>query len=236
MNKTILGVLAGMGPRSTSPFIESIIESCSELYGAKDDIDFPPISIFSLPTPFYPNIPLEHEKMLSCLKEGIDAITRSGATILAVPCNVAHLYYDQMCQFSKIPILNIIEETTHRLPNKNNILFIMGTDFTIKNHLYNDKVLKKQKTIYWNREIQSMVNELIIQTKKDGVSQKAINLWHSIEKDLIDNDVKEVIIACTDLSFCSHYKKEGITYYDSSKILAQSLVQHFINHKDIPSK
>ena len=39
----IFGVLAGMGPRGTSLFIDNIVDTCIELYGAKDDIDFPPI-------------------------------------------------------------------------------------------------------------------------------------------------------------------------------------------------
>ena len=222
-------MLAGMGPRSTAPFIESIIDSCCELYGAKDDIDFPPISIFSLPTPFFPYQELDHQEMISCLKEGIDAVTKSGASILAIPCNIVHLYYDEMCKFSKIPILNIIDETVNQLSDKRNNVFIMGTNSTIQNRLYDDKVLDKQKDIFWKPELQGMVNELIAKSKQYGVSQKVIDLWYLIEQFLSDNHVKEVIIACTDLSFCDQHKKEEITYYDSSKILAESLVKYFIN-------
>lgn len=57
-----IGVLAGMGPRSTAPFIDMIISSCQKLYGAKYDIDFPLIHILSLPTPFYPGCEIDEEK------------------------------------------------------------------------------------------------------------------------------------------------------------------------------
>ena len=67
----ILGILAGMGPRSTAVFVNNVVEACTYMYGAKNDIDFPPMSIFSLPTPFYPNQELNHKEMLDCLKDGI---------------------------------------------------------------------------------------------------------------------------------------------------------------------
>ncbi|WBV23599.1 MULTISPECIES: hypothetical protein [Pantoea] len=36
-----IGVLAGMGPRSTAPFIDMLVTDCQVGYGAKYDLDFP---------------------------------------------------------------------------------------------------------------------------------------------------------------------------------------------------
>lgn len=47
MNENIIGILAGMGPRSTSQFIDLIIDECQTQYGAKYDEDFPKIMIYS---------------------------------------------------------------------------------------------------------------------------------------------------------------------------------------------
>lgn len=47
-----LGVLAGMGPRSTAPFIDMLVDECQKQYGARFDIDYPKMHIISLPTPF----------------------------------------------------------------------------------------------------------------------------------------------------------------------------------------
>lgn len=46
-----LGVLAGMGPRSTAPFIDMLVDECQKQYGARFDIDYPKMHIISLPTP-----------------------------------------------------------------------------------------------------------------------------------------------------------------------------------------
>jgi aspartate racemase len=59
--KTI-GILAGMGPRSTAPFIDLIITQCRIQYGAKLDEEFPHMMIYSLPTPFYVDRPIDHDE------------------------------------------------------------------------------------------------------------------------------------------------------------------------------
>jgi aspartate racemase len=46
--KKIIGIPAGMGPKSTGPFIDQVISSFQSSTGAKNDIDFPPIIIYSL--------------------------------------------------------------------------------------------------------------------------------------------------------------------------------------------
>lgn len=53
MPENIIGILAGMGPRSTAPFIDLVIDECQRQYGAQNDIDFPSMMIYSLPAPCY---------------------------------------------------------------------------------------------------------------------------------------------------------------------------------------
>jgi aspartate racemase len=38
MKKGSIGILAGMGPRSTTPFLELVIDQCQIQYGAHYDI------------------------------------------------------------------------------------------------------------------------------------------------------------------------------------------------------
>ena len=54
----VIGILAGMGPRSTAPFVDMVVDECQRQYGARYDIDFPPMQIYALPTPFYIDRPI----------------------------------------------------------------------------------------------------------------------------------------------------------------------------------
>ena len=50
-----IGILAGMGPRSTAPFVDLVVTECQRLYGAKYDDEFPAMWIYALPSPFRPD-------------------------------------------------------------------------------------------------------------------------------------------------------------------------------------
>ena len=61
MNGNLIGILAGMGPRSTAPFLDLVIDECQLQYGAKYDEEFPHMMVYSLPTPFYIDRPINHD-------------------------------------------------------------------------------------------------------------------------------------------------------------------------------
>lgn len=41
----MIGILAGVGPKSTGHFVTQVVDAFQSLTGAKDDIDFPPMMI-----------------------------------------------------------------------------------------------------------------------------------------------------------------------------------------------
>ena len=66
----MIGILAGMGPKSTGPFVDTVVAECQTIYGAKHDMDFPHMMIYSCPTPFYMDRPIDHEAMKKAIIEG----------------------------------------------------------------------------------------------------------------------------------------------------------------------
>lgn len=111
MNEKLIGVLAGMGPKSTAPFVNLVVDECQRQYGAKYDEEFPPMMIYSLPTPFYIDRPINHELMKSTIIKGLQKLESVGASFIAMPCNSAHIYFKDLQDSINIPLLNIIEET-----------------------------------------------------------------------------------------------------------------------------
>ena len=77
------------------------------------------------------------------------------------------------------------------------------------------------------------MDDLIVYVKQHGISDTTLELWYVIENILFENHVDEIIIACTDISFCRDYVRKNMTYYDSSKILAESLVKFYISERSI---
>lgn len=44
------GILAGMGPKSTGPFVDKVVDQCQKIYGAINDVDFPHMIVQRLST------------------------------------------------------------------------------------------------------------------------------------------------------------------------------------------
>ena len=49
------------------------------------------------------------ENPLPYMVEGVHFLERAGAQLIAIPCNTAHLWYDQITAATRLPVLHIIE-------------------------------------------------------------------------------------------------------------------------------
>ena len=134
MDNTI-GILAGMGPRSTAPFVDEVVRQCQEQYGARHDEEFPPMMIFSLPTPFYVDRPVDHQKMEAVIRAGLQRLEETGVAFIAMPCNSAHRYYERLAASISVPLLNMIAESVARVDAAKRTT-IVGTRGTLQSGLY----------------------------------------------------------------------------------------------------
>ena len=96
MKHSTIGILAGMGPRSTAPFVDAVVTECQIQYGARLDEDFAPMLIYALPTPFYVDRPIDHARMQEVVAGGLRRLEHAGADFIVMPCNSAHIYYDAL--------------------------------------------------------------------------------------------------------------------------------------------
>ena len=71
--------------------------------------------------------------------EGVRFLERAGAQLIAIPCNTAHLWYDQIAAATRLPVLHIIEaviDDLRRLGLPKGRIGLMGTAATLKLGLY----------------------------------------------------------------------------------------------------
>src|SRR5665648_1113765 len=115
VGKSVIGILAGMGPRSTALFLELVIDQCTVQYGAKYDEYFPPIMIYSLPTPFYIDRPINHTLMEDTIIEGLRKLESKDVSFIVMPCNSAHISFNGLQKCLTIPLLNIVDLTINSL-------------------------------------------------------------------------------------------------------------------------
>ncbi|MFD5263915.1 aspartate/glutamate racemase family protein [Bacillus wiedmannii] len=216
----MIGILAGMGPKSTGPFVETVVAGCQTIYGAKHDIDFPHMMIYSCPTPFYMDRPIDHEAMKKAIIEGAQKLESTGVEFIAMPCNTAHLYFEELQRSISIPILNIVDETLQAIPENTKRVALLATEATIQAGIYQDGITKRNIEYIHHEKWQTMINQ-IITCIKSGEIEAAQELWSALVLQLKD-DVDTTIIACTDLNVVANEE-----FVDSAQCLAEAVVKMY---------
>ncbi|MGE1128969.1 aspartate/glutamate racemase family protein [Bacillus wiedmannii] len=217
----MIGILAGMGPKSTGPFVDTVIAGCQTIYGAKHDMDFPHMMIYSCPTPFYMDRPIDHEAMKKAIIEGAQKLESTGVSFIAMPCNTAHLYFEELQRSISIPILNIVDETLQAIPETAKKVALLATEATIQAGIYQDGITKRNIEYIHHEKWQTMINQ-IITCIKSGEIEAAQELWSALVLQLKD-EVDTTIIACTDLNVVANEE-----FVDSAQCLAEAVVRMYV--------
>ncbi|HFF3191577.1 amino acid racemase [Bacillus cereus] len=219
----MIGILAGMGPKSTGPFVDTVVAECQTIYGAKHDMDFPHMMIYSCPTPFYMDRPIDHEAMKKAIIEGAQKLESTGASFIAMPCNTAHLYFEELQQSLSIPILNIVDETLKAIPETAKRVALLATEATVRAEIYQDGIAKRNIEYIHYEQWQESINQIITYIKS-GEVEEARELWSALVLQLKD-EVDTAIIACTDLNVLA-----SEDFIDSSQCLAKAVVRMYLSN------
>lgn len=103
----MIGILGGMGPIATVDLVRKIIE----LTPAEKDPDHVPLVIYSDPrVPSLSGAIFEGgESPVPAMVKGIRALEAGGARCIAIACNAAHHWYDELTRATSLPILHIAD-------------------------------------------------------------------------------------------------------------------------------
>src|SRR6476661_7923724 len=147
MQPKSMGILAGMGPRATAPFIDLVVTECQRQYGARNDIDFPPMLIYSLPTPFYVDRPIDHAALEGAILAGLRKLEDAGVAFVAMPCNSAHIYFEQLASSIHVPLLNMIDVALGALPAASKTMALLATRSTVEARIYQKAIERAGKRL-----------------------------------------------------------------------------------------
>ena len=219
----MIGILGGMGPKSTGPFIDQVVGSFQSLMGAKEDMDFPPMMIYSLPTPFYVDKPIDHKLMAKTICEGFKKLESCGVSFIAMPCNTAHVYFSELQSCIRVPLLHIVSVTLSQIPKSAKRVTILGTRSTLESQIY-QKGLANLHYVF-NPDWQKTIDAMLLHIKTESHLESARDLWEVLAQELYKAQIDTVIIACTDLSTVVKQASCSFHIIDSSLCLAEAIVK-----------
>lgn len=226
MEKPSIGILAGMGPRSTGPFIDMVVTECQRQYGARDDIDFPKMMICSQPAPFYEDRPVDHVALEEAIREGLLDLERTGVDFLAIACNTAHIYYPQLARSVKVPLLNMVEIALEALPGDTRKLALVAARPTVESEVYQAGIRARGLPLF-EPEWQSEVDHLLGMTRTSATPAEFALQWGRLTEVALAGGVDTLLVACLDLSAVIAHAKTDLRIVDAAECLAKETVRQW---------
>ena len=199
MSEHILGVLGGMGPLASAQFMLRL----TMLTPADRDQDHIPAVLWSDPrVPDRTRGKLEGgADPLPWLLRGIRGLRTAGCGAIAIPCNTAHGWYDDLAA-EGLPILHIVDAAAAELRKAAPAgpIGLMGTAATLRMRLYQDRLESQGWTclVPSEEEMQTRVSPAIRLVKANRV-QDAYEPLAATVQSLAARGARAVVLGCTEI-------------------------------------
>lgn len=224
MSKTV-GVLGGMGSYATVDFFKKILDQ----FKVQKEWEYPKIIINN-----NPKLPSRTRAILydepspaPGMIEGCKLLEQAGADFIAIPCNSAHAWYEEVVSQVNIPVISIIETTAHYiLQNYQNIkkIGVISGEVVIKKKLYEQAFENsKVEVITADDECEQNVRKIIDDVKHNSINKETKDQIDKVVKYFLQQNVDGLILGCTELPLVM--ENLPLPTFDSSLILAKKLAE-----------
>ncbi len=224
MKKQTLGIIGGVGPLATMFIGEMIVRRTKATKDQEhvhtiidNDTNIPDRTAFILDK--------TKENPVPVLIEDAKKLASVGANLIAIPCNTAHTFYDELAQGSPIPVLHMIRETAKRANDLGaKRVGILATTGTLTSCMYQDALEEFGITpVIPDDQMKEKVMAVIYDYVKAGkdVTQED---WLPIEEAMLALDCDRIVLGCTELSIVNRDLKLSDKYIDSLIVLAECAI------------
>lgn len=224
MKKQTLGIIGGVGPLATMFIGEMIVRRTKATKDQEhvhtiidNDTNIPDRTAFILDK--------TKENPVPVLIEDAKKLASVGANLIAIPCNTAHTFYDELAQGSPIPVLHMIRETAKRANDLGaKRVGILATTGTLTSRMYQDALEEFGITpVIPDDQMKEKVMAVIYDYVKAGkdVTQED---WLPIEEAMLALDCDRIVLGCTELSIVNRDLKLSDKYIDSLIVLAECAI------------
>ena len=226
----LLGILGGMGPLAGAAFAARLVA----LTPAERDQDHVPALLCNDPrVPDRSSARLgQGDDPLEAMMAGLRLLERAGANLIAIPCNTAHLWYEQMAARTRVPLLHIVEavcEDLERLGVRGPV-GLMGTPATLKLGLYQAPLRERgfEVLVPDGAGVAQCVES--IAAVKGNRPRDAFEPAAQCIRTLVARGAEAVVLGCTELPLAiPHERRDGFgaVLTDSIDALARAALARY---------
>ena len=166
----------------------------------------------------------------SPIREMIKSILKleiMGVDYIAIPCNTAHYFYDEITKYTKVKVLNMIYETAKYLKKNygHKKYLLLATEGTYKSEIYKSIFQEFDLDIIYPNDIhKKTLMDWIYDVKSSKFKVEPMEVQSLMDKYIEGRNIP-VILGCTELPLLAEKIGTPREYIDPIVILAQRCVE-----------
>ncbi len=226
-----LGVLGGMGPLATADFLAKLAAatdaSCDQehiplvLYGDCTTPDRTASILGWGPSP------------LPQLLAGIEFLNGARCAVIAIPCNSAHCWYDDMARASRAPVLHIVEASARKVRRNNpgtRRVGVLSTEGTHRMGIYRTSLERMGFEVIAPTadDFRELVSPGIADIKGNRIAA-AQDKFDLAADRLLARGAEQIILGCTEIPLGMQRRcaAQPHSVVDSTLALVEAVLAHF---------
>lgn len=226
MSGRLVGVLGGVGPGATAYFLSRLVQR-TDARCDQDHVRTLAFNDTAIPdrTAFLTG-ESSRSPVAGLVEDGL-LLEACGCELLALPCNTAHSFFDELQASLHVPVVHMVRETVRTAADAGlSQLGVLATRGTVLADVYGREATTCGLTCrYPSPAAQRLVSRIIYDEVKAGlpVSADALDMLAS---DLGDGGCDSVVLGCTELSlaFGGATQAAGLPVVDALDVLADRVI------------
>lgn len=226
-SRCTVGILGGMGPAATVDLMQRIIRATP----AQDDVDHLRLLVDSnpqVPSRIAALIERTGDSPAPVLRSMAEGLVAHGADVLAMPCNTAHHYHEEVSAGLPVPFLNMVDLAGDALARADPALSRIGllASSALQHIRLYEPVFEARglEVVYPQTEQQRCLMDLITAIKAARATPQLRQAMTVAARDLEERGAQALLIACTELSAIGSDLNTVLPVFDAAEILSNAVV------------
>jgi aspartate racemase len=213
---------------ATVDFFRKLVEETP----AQRDQDHLPVVIHSVPQmPSRDKAIMQGaESPLPQMLAGLRSLKQQHVELVAIPCNTAHFWYDEMCEASGLHIIHIVDAVCETFPGDiqaGSVVGLLSTEATLSSRIYHDRIEARRCRLITNTpaERDEFINSAIDLVKRGRLDQ-AGRSFERAAKLLLERGATRLILGCTEIPVALETIRSDVMprAVDATRALARATV------------
>lgn len=215
-----------MGPEATS-FFYARVTGRTKAASDQEHIDMVILSHATMPDRTEAILTGHKEAFIEAITQDAHDLEKLGVSNIAIPCNTSHYFLEEIQAATKVPVINMVEESVRYVVEEHpdvKRIGIMGTDGTLQAGTYHRACDARHiAAVSPREEAQRDVMSLIYDDIKGGRTGDRAKFDRAYA-DLMEQGCDAVILACTEISVFKEYYQVPANCVDAMDVLVMESI------------